>query len=98
MTGPGVTEQMKLAVLRAMPLPPAWVTARQVYDRIDTFGLGSIKQALLLLSREGKVAKFGPVQSPAFRRTDLPQFPMDDNLRAMVRQYQDDLAEWKGKT
>lgn len=78
-----------------MPLPPAWVTAKQMYERMEVGSLENVKRALQELLKADKICKFGPIENPAFRRTDLPEFKPDRETLAMVRQYQQDLAEWK---
>lgn len=102
MTAPA--DQMKLAVLRAMPLPPAWVTSKQVYALMDQYSRNTIKQALLELSRDGLVAKFGPIDDPAFRRMDVrdsdtnPEQSITRAAAALaVKKYRRDLAAWKGR-
>lgn len=95
MTAQGpISETFKLAVLRAMPDPPGWVTARQVYDRMDSGALSTIQAALLILSRDGKVGKFGPVMSPAFQRIDTrPTVKLGKAIAA----YRKNLEEWKAR-
>jgi len=98
-------DQMKLAVLRAMPLPPAWVTSKQVYALMDQYSRNTIKRVLLDLSRDGLVAKFGPIDDPAFRRMDIPDSDVNaeqsiTRAAAMLaaKKYRRDLAVWKGRS
>lgn len=91
------TQEFQDKVLRAMPLPPAWVTGKQMYQRMEEGSLEYIKNALRQLVADGKVVKFGPLECPAFRRIDLPEFKPDKNILTLIRQYQQDLAEWKGR-
>lgn len=93
----GATDAFQAQVLRAMPLPPAWATAKQIYRAMDTGSYTYIKIALHELVKGGKLCKFGPTDEPAFRRVDLPEFKLDKEARGMVRQYQRDLAEYKAK-
>lgn len=95
---PIASAEFQAQVLRAMPLPPAWVTAKQMYQRIDQGSFDGIKHALLALVKAGKVARFGPLECPAFRRVDLPEFRPDKAAQALIRQYREDLAEYKGTT
>jgi hypothetical protein len=95
MTGQGpISEAFKLAVLRAMPDPPAWVTVKRMYQRLDTGAISTIKQALLELSRAGKIAKFGDIMDPAFQRIDTkPTMKLGKAIAA----YRKNLEEWKAK-
>ncbi len=91
------TQEFQDKVLRAMPLPPAWVTGRQLYERMDVGGLEYVKNGLRQLVADGKVVKFGPLVAPAYRRIDLPEFKPDKETLILIRRYQQDLAEWKGR-
>lgn len=86
------TESFKMAVLRAFPPPPAWATAKQIFERMEYGSYNSIKQTLHTLAAEGKIAKFGPVMEPAFQRIDIS--PSEELKDAMaLRRHK--LAEWK---
>src|SRR5690242_12553331 len=82
-------------VLKAMPLPPAWVTGRQLYELMDVGSLSHVKGALNEFVKSGKVRKWGLYECPIFQRADLPEFKPNKETLALVRQYQKDLAEWK---
>lgn len=90
----GVPEAFKLEVLRAMPDPPQWVTVKQMYHRLDVGAIGTIKQAMLELSRSGQVAKFGPIMSPAFQRIDTAPTV---KLGKAIATYRKNLETWKAK-
>lgn len=90
----GVPEAFKLEVLRAMPDPPQWVTAKQVYNMMDRGAFGTIKQALLELSRDGKIGKFGPMMQPAFQRIDTAPTV---KLGKAIAAYRKNLETWKAK-
>ncbi len=85
-------ESVKLAVLRAMPAPPAWITAKQVYDAMDQYGRNTIRQALLEMSRDGRVAKWGPVMEPCFQRIDGKP---SAKLKLLMAEYRKNLEAWK---
>lgn len=78
-----------------MPLPPAWITAKQLYERMDVGSFENVKRALQELLKAGKVLKWGPISEPAFRRIDLPEFKPNKEVLALVREYQRDLEKWK---
>lgn len=83
-------------VLHAMSRPPAWATAKTIYKNMDVGSFNHIKQALHELVQSGKVRKWGPLDEPAFQRADT-EFKPDRKTLELVRQYQRDLAEWKGR-
>jgi hypothetical protein len=64
---------------------------------MDVGSLEHVKNAMHELVLAKRVCKFGPVMEPAFRRIDLPEFKPNKEMRALIRQYQEDLAEWKGR-
>jgi hypothetical protein len=88
-----VSKEFKLAVLRAMPAPPKWVTAQQVYKRMDYGAIGTIKQALLELSRSGEIMKFGPVMEPAFRINSTSTI----TTKKAIAAYREQLELWKSR-
>lgn len=92
---PSAVPEFQDQALKAMPLPPAWITAKQLYWRMDVGSFEHVKRALQELLKAGKICKFGPIEEPAFRRIDLPEFKPDKEMLALIRQYQRDLAEWK---
>lgn len=93
MTKETVSREFKRAVLRSMPAPPKWVTARQVYDRMDCGAFSTIKQALLELSRSGEIMKFGPIMEPAFRINSTPTMTTEKAIAA----YREKLELWKSR-
>jgi hypothetical protein len=90
------TPAFKHAVLAAMPAPPAWATAKQVYAKLDVGSYQAVRDALSELAAAGVIARFGPITEPAYRFI-VPGYPPRGKLLAAMREHQTKLAEWKAK-
>jgi len=89
---PKPTEEFKHELLRIMPRPPTWATMKQIRDKM---GWGSpiyVKMALLDLAKEGRIAKFGPIEDPAFQ---LISDKIDARTQEKIDIYNRELKKWK---
>lgn len=91
---PPATALLKQDILAAMPAPPAWATAKQVYARLDRGSYQTIKDALNELAAAGVIARFGPVEQPCYRFI-APGQPIDRKMQDAMKSHRSALADWK---
>lgn len=88
------TQAFKHAVLAAMPAPPAWATAKQVYAKLDVGSYQTVRDALIELAAAGVIARFGPVEQPCYRFI-IPGKPVDKKLQDAMSEHRKNLEQWK---
>lgn len=86
------TAALKAAILQAMPAPPAWLTSKQVYERLDFGAYQTVRNVLNELAADGKLAKFGPLSEPAYQRIGARP---SAEIKVLMAEHRKALEDWK---